>query len=239
MKDEQKFEAEAFRLSHQFSIQSDEVTVEVPALRFYDEEMHAMIIDDAGIGSRTLKEVLINETLPTALLEEVGTALGSFLGHLHGSHERRDVDLSLFAKNEVGKEISARVTYSRIVSTLTGKHEYPALSNPLLDIPSEKLATFSKLKETRSREIWSSTAADAMTHGDFWPGNVVVCLRRGTDGKVEALKKLCVLDWEVAKTGLPGLDLGQFCAELYLISRFHPRRKESATAVMTSLLSAW
>ncbi|KIK12034.1 hypothetical protein PISMIDRAFT_689864 [Pisolithus microcarpus 441] len=235
----QKFEAEAFRLSHQFSIQSDEVTVEVPTLRLYDEEIHVLIIDDAGIGSRTLKEVLINETLPTALLEEVGIALGLFLGHLHGSHERRDVDLSLFAKNEVEKEISARVTYSRIVSTLTGKHEYPALSNPLLDIPSEKLATFSKLKETRSREIWSSTAADAMTHGDFWPGNVVVCLRRGTDGKVEALKKLCVLDWEVAKTGLPGLDLGQFCAELYLISRFHPHRKESATAVMTSLLSAW
>lgn len=137
-------------IDEQSSIQSGEVTVEVPALRFYDEEMHAMIIDDAGIGSRTLKEVLINETLPTALLE-VGIALGSFLGHLHGSHERRDVDLSLFAKNEAGKEISARVTYSRIVSTLTGKHEYPALSNPLLDIPSEKLATFSKLEETRSR----------------------------------------------------------------------------------------
>ncbi|KAI5988811.1 hypothetical protein EDD15DRAFT_2198885 [Pisolithus albus] len=105
--------------------------------------MHVMIIDDAGIGSRTLKEVLINEDLPTALLEEVG------------------------------KEISARMTYSRIVSTLTSKHDYPALSNPLLDIPGERLATFSRLEETGSREIQSSTAADAMTHGDFWPGNVV------------------------------------------------------------------
>ncbi|KAI5997432.1 hypothetical protein EDD15DRAFT_342902 [Pisolithus albus] len=108
----QKFEAEALRLSHQFSIQSDQVTVEVPALRLYVEEMH-VIIDDAGIGSHTLKEVLINETLPTALLEEVGIALELFLGHFHGSHKRRDGP-----ENEVRKEISARMTYSRIVSTL-------------------------------------------------------------------------------------------------------------------------
>ncbi|KAI6161425.1 hypothetical protein EDD17DRAFT_1730836 [Pisolithus thermaeus] len=201
--------------------------------------MHVIITDDAGIDTRTLKEVLINESLPTALLEEMGLALGRFLSHLHGSHERRDVDLSLFANNEVGKTISAWATYGRIISTLTGKDEIPTLSNPLLEIPGEKLAAFSKLVEMRSKEIRSSTAADAMTHGDFWPGNVVVRLRRGVDGKIEALEKLYVLDWEVAKTGLPGLDLGQFCAELYLISRFHPRREESATAVMRSFLSAY
>ncbi|KAI6098039.1 kinase-like domain-containing protein [Pisolithus croceorrhizus] len=232
----QKFEAEAFRLSRHLSIQSNEITVEVPSLRLYDEEMHVVITDDAGINSRTLKEVLINESLPTALLEEMGVALGRFLSRLHGLHEGGDVDLSLFAKNKVGK---GNTTYSRVVPTLTGKYEFPALSNPLLDIPDEKLAAFSRLAETRSRKIRSSTAADPMTHGDFWPGNVVVCLRRGVDGKVEALEKLCVLDWEVARTGLPGLDLGQFCAELYLISRFHPHRKESATAVMTSFLSAY
>ncbi|KAI6135482.1 kinase-like domain-containing protein [Pisolithus croceorrhizus] len=230
---------EAFRLSHQFSIRSGGITVEVPILRLHDDKMHVIITDDAGIDTRTLKEVLINESLPTALLEEMGLALGRFLSHLHGSHERRDVDLSLFANNEVGKTISAWATYGRIISTLTGKDEIPTLSNPLLEIPGEKLAAFSKLVEMRSKEIRSSTAADAMTHGDFWPGNVVVRLRRGVDGKIEALEKLYVLDWEVAKTGLPGLDLGQFCAELYLISRFHPRREESATAVMRSFLSAY
>ncbi|KAI5982340.1 hypothetical protein EDD15DRAFT_2203011 [Pisolithus albus] len=118
-KGEQKFEEEAFRLSHRFSIQSDQ-----------------------------LKEVLINESNSFA---RGGIALGPFLGDLHGSHERRNVVLSLFAKNEVWKDISARMTYSRIVSTLTSKHEYPVLSNPLLDIPGERLATFSKLEETGSR----------------------------------------------------------------------------------------
>ncbi|KAI6047831.1 kinase-like domain-containing protein [Pisolithus marmoratus] len=218
----QKFEAEALRLSHRLSIRSGEVTVEAPTLRLHDEETHVMIIDDAGTDSRTLKDVLINESLPTALLEDMGVALGHFLSHLHGSHKRRDVDLSLFANNEVGKTISAWVTYGRIVSTLTGKNEIPALSNPPLEIPGEKLAAFSKLAETRSMEIRSSTVGDVMTHGDFWPGNIMVCLRRGMDGTAEALEKLYVLDWELAKTGLPGLDLGQCCAELYLISRFHP-----------------
>ncbi|KAI6008387.1 kinase-like domain-containing protein [Pisolithus orientalis] len=236
---EQKFEAEAFRLSRQLSIRSGEITVEVPALRLYDEEKHVMIVDDAGTDARTLKEILINESLPTALLQEMGTALGYFLSHLHGLSECHDVDLSLFTNNEVGKMITAWMTYSRTVSTLTGKDEIPALSNPPLEISGEKLAAFSKLVEIRSREIHSSTGSDVMTHGDFWPGNIMVCLRRGANGTVEAVEKLYVVDWEVAKMGLPGLDLGQLCAELYLISRFYPRRKESAEAVITSFLSTY
>ena len=52
--------------------------------------------------------------------------------------------------------------------------------------------------------------------GDFWPGNVAVSLDE--EGK---LKEINVLDWELCKLGLAGMDIGQFCGELYLLTRFH------------------
>ena len=83
------------------------------------------------------------------------------------------------------------------------------------------------------------SATTVITHGDLWPGNVMVSLRRGADGAIEALDKLYVIDWEVAKTGLPGFDLGQMCAEFYLIARFHPHRENSTNTLIKSFLSAY
>ncbi|KAG6333896.1 hypothetical protein ID866_5181 [Astraeus odoratus] len=235
----QKVEVEALRLAHRLSRSDEHNAITVPRVHLFDEEAHVIIMDDVGEDVVTLKELLINESVPVDILEEMGSALGQFLGHLHGWHERPDVDLSLFAHNELGKTISIYATYSRVVSTLTGKHGIPALSDPLLDVPEEKLETISRVVETRTKEIHASTPSDFMTHGDFWTGNVVVLPRRGADGAIEGLGKMYVLDWELAKTGLPGLDLGQMCAELHLISRFHPHRKDSANTVMQSLLSVY
>ncbi len=53
--------------------------------------------------------------------------------------------------------------------------------------------------------------------GDFWPGNLMVAL----DG-TGALKHIYVLDWELSKTGLPGIDVGQFSAEMHLLRSFYP-----------------
>lgn len=67
--------------------------------------------------------------------------------------------------------------------------------------------------------------------GDFWPGNVLVSLDENS-----RVKTISVIDWELAKTGLPGHDLGQFCAELYLLRSFDPISGEFALATsdMTS-----
>ena len=61
--------------------------------------------------------------------------------------------------------------------------------------------------------------------GDFWPGNVLVTL----DG--EDIKSIQVVDWELAKTGIPELDVGQFLAELYLICRFDTEAGVAAAAM--------
>ncbi len=65
--------------------------------------------------------------------------------------------------------------------------------------------------------------------GDFWPGNIVLNL---------AEQSIYVVDWELAKTGLEGLDLGQFCAEIHTLRRFHSNRSNSAKALISTFLQA-
>jgi 5-methylthioribose kinase len=52
--------------------------------------------------------------------------------------------------------------------------------------------------------------------GDFWPGNLVLSFDRA--GNVIQIR---VLDWEMCKPGLFGAELGQFCAELVLLTKFN------------------
>jgi hypothetical protein len=69
--------------------------------------------------------------------------------------------------------------------------------------------------------------------GDFWPGNMMVTL----DG--DNLKNIHLLDWELAKPGLPGVEIGQFCAEMHLLRRFHPSAKEAAGLILETFLEAY
>jgi hypothetical protein len=52
--------------------------------------------------------------------------------------------------------------------------------------------------------------------GDFWPGNLVLSFDYA--GNVTQIR---VLDWEVCRPGLFGMELWQFCAELVLLARFN------------------
>lgn len=47
-----------------------------------------------------------------------------------------------------------------------------------------------------------------------------------------ALKHIYVLDWELSKTGLPGIDVGQFSAEMHLLRRFYPEVCGDAAQVL-------
>ncbi|KAG2354454.1 hypothetical protein BDR07DRAFT_1382250 [Suillus spraguei] len=151
--------------------------------------------------------------LPQTVAEEIGIAIATTKG--------------------AGRS-RAWITYGRLISTLSGTDDVAALADPGLDIPEKKLAVISKLAETRSHEIGSTI--EVMTHGDFWPGNIMVSLRRESEGGMPRLEKLYVLDWELARGGLRGLDIGQFCAEMQLLQRFYPSRQEEAFTIMRSFL---
>lgn len=70
--------------------------------------------------------------------------------------------------------------------------------------------------------------------GDFWPGNILITL-----DETGALKRIYILDWELAKAGLPELDIGQFCAEMDLLRRFHPECVELAGKTISTFLGTY
>lgn len=54
------------------------------------------------------------------------------------------------------------------------------------------------------------------------------------------LKHVHVLDWELSAAGLPGIDVGQFSAEMHLLRRFHPEHcGKTATTVLEQFLGAY
>jgi aminoglycoside phosphotransferase (APT) family kinase protein len=216
---------------------NDDIIGAVPAVHLFDEEAHVMIIEDCGMDTRTLKQLVIDEALPQTVAEEIGAAIGRFLARIHAWNKEASFDMGIFADNEVGKMITSWVTYDRLISTLGGKDNIAAMADPVLDIPRGKLDVISKLAETRSYEI--KNTSESFTHGDFWPGNIMVSLRRESEGGTPRLDKLYVLDWELAKIGLQGLDVGQFCAEMRLLERFYPNHQEGASTIMKSFLSAY
>ena len=232
-------EVQALHLAARLSTTNVPTFIRIPAIHLFDEEKHVIIMDDAGEDSRTLKELLIEEGLPNTISAQIGTGLGEFICSVHTWNQHPDVNLTLFANNMVGKYYSADWTYGQIEPTLSGRDSIPALSDPLLGISEAKMATIAKVVEKRQKAIHAASASDPMTHGDFWPGNLMVVLKRGADGIVEGVEKLYVLDWEASKTGLPGLDLGQLCAELYTLSEFYPARKEAARTMIASFLGAY
>lgn len=54
------------------------------------------------------------------------------------------------------------------------------------------------------------------------------------------LKKVVVVDWEMARIGLPGMEVGQFAAEIFFCGRFHPDIcKDTSKAVLDNFFSSY
>ncbi|KAH7914754.1 kinase-like domain-containing protein [Hygrophoropsis aurantiaca] len=235
--DRQKFEAEALRLAEK--LPASHAAVTAPIVRYFDEAAHVLIIDDCGEDLRTLKQAMVDGVIPPTLAEEIGSALGAYIGHLHSLHGDPSVDISLFETNDIAKTMSGWVTYGRLKSTLTGEDGISSLSDPPIsnDIPEEDLQTISDLADARIQSI--NLAKGALTHGDFWPGNIMVSYCTDAKDGISKLERLYVLDWELCKVGLRGLDLGQFCAEMHLLRHFHANCREPASMVIDSFLRAY
>jgi len=71
--------------------------------------------------------------------------------------------------------------------------------------------------------------------GDLWPGNLVLKFDEG-----DHVEQVFILDWELCRPGILGMELGQFCAELVLLMRFNPEEcGETARCMMDAFLQGY
>ena len=205
--------------------------VAVPSVHHFDDQADMIIMDDCGDGLPTLKEFISERTPSAALAAEIGEALGSFLADFHA---RRNAAMhEALDRNELAKNISAFVTYGRLTSTLVGGAVPPALVDPPLGVSAVDVEAIDKLAQSTIASIIKGQH-ETITMGDFWTGNVLVQV--GEDGRLE---RLYVIDWELAKPGLPGLDVGQMLAELHLLRQFQDGTTTAVEATVTALWHAY
>jgi hypothetical protein len=162
-------------------IPSSGQVVTVPAVHRFDKEANIIVLDDCGENAPTLKQLMQEGKSTPILSEEIGRALGEFLGNLHAWGRKNGPVLDLFKANEQAKTMSAWATYGRLVSTLTNKDDLPALRDPPIDVSTEQLEIIKKL---------SSERALAMTSARDWVSDVAKVERPLTKGSF-----LCSLSW--------------------------------------------
>jgi aminoglycoside phosphotransferase (APT) family kinase protein len=188
-------------------------------------------MDDCGEGLPTLKTFLMEHKPSGVQAESIGHALGAFLADLHAS--RDEATLRLLSRNELGKALSAFVTYGRLVATLNGEHRPDSLKNPALDVTPTDIEKIDAVAKETIAAI-TTNHHETITMGDFWTGNILVHL--SAEGTLE---RLWVVDWELAKPSLAGLDVGQMVAEMALVRGFVSGTEEAVEAAVIALWRAY
>jgi hypothetical protein len=212
----------------------------VPIIYLHDEVNHVIIMEDAGRDTVNLKELLKRPNPPSPVTgATIGRALGEFIAGLHawGKASQGQGSLDSFDEHPQARGVYAWATYDRLVATITGKSEsIPLIHDPPLQVTSEELDKISKLAEERAEEMRNSR--ETMTMGDFWSGNVLVDLDLGVDG-LEKVRKILVVDWEVARPGVAAFDVGQFQAEIFTVRHFNPVCGPTSEALDAAFLEGY
>ncbi|KAJ3178638.1 hypothetical protein HDU87_003461 [Geranomyces variabilis] len=205
-------------------VRDDTRIVYVPSIYHYDATTKTLYMSDAGVGRPTLKEFLINpafaaNNIDSQRLRDLGRAIGGFLRTLHDTG--RD---NLTRLNGVLNEKLGPLTKQQLICEYYYKQYRGVIS---------KLGIIGMDQAVAAVEAFAASdafyARETFVMGDFWPGNLLV--------DAESLGCACVVDWEMARIGVPTLDVSQFCAELYMAEKF--KGSAAAKEVMKGLIEAY
>ncbi|KAJ7597312.1 kinase-like domain-containing protein [Mycena floridula] len=214
----QVFEVEALKRVR--AILAEDSLITVPEVYLFDQEAHAIIMEDAGPSASTLKQYVLDGKCQESTAQRIGTAIGEFTGLLHTWGK---INLASFGENKEARKLSSWIIWGRVVSTLNGTDKLETIKESL-DVSESDLKVIEEVASRLSASIL--TANETLVHGDLWSGNTLVSL--DSKGK---LKRIYVVDWELSKPGNPSVELGQFCAELHLLHLYHEEHSAMKLAV--------
>jgi 5-methylthioribose kinase len=211
-------------------------------------------MEDCGEDSQNLKALMSAAPPSVPVAQEIGRALGQFLGRLHswGTVDPKMIDffdeneqakvtdvsaITLFSfMNVFGQRITSWITYGRLISTLT-TDDIPAVALLPEKVPESDLDDIRAIITERTNEIFTERAT--LTMGDFWTGNVMVNLRTDAATGETSFGGVYIIDWELAKAGVAALDVGQFCAEMLTLTLFKLDAVEASKALIEAFLTEY
>lgn len=209
----------------------------VPTLVFHDDQKHVVIMEDIGEGLRSLKDIMIKDPLSKHWAEAVGRGLGTFLATVHDKGSQ-DTELMRFSGSfPDAVRLEAWRSFGRLMDTLTGEGRAAGLIEPPLNLPQADLDKVAQLIDHYTAAIQGKH--DTFTMGDFWPGNILLKTSRNPDNTEFTVERVYIVDWELAKPGLQGLDIGQFTAEICTLARVHPTSETSTMNLLSSFFSGY
>ncbi|KAF8628251.1 hypothetical protein AX15_004026 [Amanita polypyramis BW_CC] len=227
----QSFEVEA--LKRVKSIMPDDALVTVPEVYLFDEKANVIIMEDRGETSVPLKQFMRAGRLSPSMGVKLGKELGIFIGRLHLWGKDRAV-WEYFDGHKEARQMSAWAYYGRLYETLDPNQnaDLAVLRDPPLEVSPEDLQVVKKVADKMSHAIQNEPETFVM--GDFWPGNIMIRVGEG-----EEVERAYIIDWEMSKPGLAGVEIGQFCAEIGFVRHFHPEYAAAANAVLSTFLEAY
>lgn len=123
-------------------------------------------MDDSGVGSINLKTFMQQGKATLPMAEQIGSAIGEFLGGMHKWGRGNAEVLDAVRGNEEGKALSVWAYYGRLVSTLKGLREdglpMPKLSSPSLEIGRSDMEVVEKVVEETTKALLD--AQDSVCH---------------------------------------------------------------------------
>ncbi|KAI5804108.1 kinase-like domain-containing protein [Peziza echinospora] len=211
-------------LHQQHNSKAKKPQITVPEVYHFGDDAKVLVMEDAGLDSKDLKTTLLAGDLNSEHALQVGKLLGEFLTHLHARGRFKTAIVDEIEKHTEATEISLFAFYGRLLETI-------------------KMVPDGRLEEYRNDFLQAETLMGVemrrkgfgITHGDFWPGNVLVSFDFDhTEGCLK-LNPLYVVDWEITKVAPPVFDVGQMAAELFLATHF--KQIPQAPLVLDAFLS--
>lgn len=191
-------------------------------------------MEDCGDVVR-LKDIMIDEPLSPYWAEAVGKGLGTFLAIIHEKGSQDKYLMQHWWKD--AKTLEAWRSFGKLMCTLTNTDGGAALIDPPLDLPQSDLDEVAKLIDRYSNVIVHDEH-NTFAMGDLWPGNILITSHRDDDNQL-MIDRVWVVDWEMSKPGLQGLDIGQFTAEMQTLRGVYPTSSASTEILMAAFFCGY
>ncbi|KAJ2918419.1 hypothetical protein MD484_g2019, partial [Candolleomyces efflorescens] len=150
----QVFEVEALRRVAAWL--PKESPVQVPHVHRFDKDAHAVIMDDAGEASVTLKEFMKRGGPSIEMAAEIGRVVGEFLGSIHAWGTSHRAECKLFEGHTEGKILGAGYYYGRLAAFFTGMSGEPKLNDPPLLVDDATLDILKRVGEETTQAMISA-----------------------------------------------------------------------------------